>query len=381
MKRNIYAGCGVLPEGVEPVGQVSLPVTDEHGFYEIRFESIGGLGAHLAGQMLAEAGVLRMGLNGAHFSSYGSEKKGSPIKSYVRFCAPRQEVRSASPVLQPHLVAVFHEGLLRTENVAGGLRPGGVIVVNSKRSPGEIRARLGVEGATVATVDALGIAVEERTRVNTALLGAVTRLSGFLDPEAVKETIRHTFQRKYPQLVEANLRTFDRGAAEVRLDVGVARDGAAPAFSLPEPLYGYRNAPIGGTIVNPGNSVLKDLSGSRQGFLPAFQREKCVDCAMCEIACPDFCFVWQDNPNPQARNRRMLAGIDYQYCKGCLKCVEVCPTGALVKMREAEGFAEEERVARFPGLLSEAGRAGDGAPPGAAASRAGLAEVPRAARA
>lgn len=373
--------CGVFPEGVEPVRQVSLPVTDENGFYEIRFESIGGLGAHLAGQMLAEAGVLRMGLNGAHFSSYGSEKKGSPIKSYVRFCAPGQEVRTASPVLQPHLVAVFHEGLLRTENVAGGLRPGGVIVVNSKRSPGEIRARLGVEGATVATVDALGIAVEERTRVNTALMGAVTRLSGFLDPEAVKETIRETFRRKYPQLVEANLRTFDRGGAEVRLDVAVARDGAAPAFTRPEPLYGYRNAPIGGTIVNPGNSVLKDLSGSRQGFLPAFQREKCVDCAMCEIVCPDLCFVWQDNPNPQARNRRMLAGIDYQYCKGCLKCVEVCPTAALVKMREAEGFAEEERVARFPGLALEAGRAGDGVPPGAAVSRAGLAEVPRAARA
>ena len=53
-------------------------------FFELRLESIGGLGAHAAGQVLATAGVLRMGLNGAHFSSYGSEKKGSLVRSFVR---------------------------------------------------------------------------------------------------------------------------------------------------------------------------------------------------------------------------------------------------------------------------------------------------------
>ena len=45
-----------------------LPGAGDDGFFGIRFESIGGLGAHLAGQILAEAGVLRQGLNGAHFS-------------------------------------------------------------------------------------------------------------------------------------------------------------------------------------------------------------------------------------------------------------------------------------------------------------------------
>ena len=34
------------------------PFTD--GFFELRFESIGGLGAHGAGQVLAAAAVLRM---------------------------------------------------------------------------------------------------------------------------------------------------------------------------------------------------------------------------------------------------------------------------------------------------------------------------------
>ena len=56
-------------------------------FFEIRFESIGGLGAHAAGQVIAAAAVLRMGLNGSHFSSYGSEKKGqlNDFESYSAY--------------------------------------------------------------------------------------------------------------------------------------------------------------------------------------------------------------------------------------------------------------------------------------------------------
>lgn len=50
------------------------------GFYEIRLESIGGLGANLAGKMLAETGALELGFNAANFSSYGSEKKAHPSK-------------------------------------------------------------------------------------------------------------------------------------------------------------------------------------------------------------------------------------------------------------------------------------------------------------
>ena len=78
-----------------------LPGADPDGFFGIRFESIGGLGAHLAGQILAEAGVLRQGLNGAHFSSYGSEKKGTPVKSFVRFCAARPRGPHEQPDRDP----------------------------------------------------------------------------------------------------------------------------------------------------------------------------------------------------------------------------------------------------------------------------------------
>lgn len=58
----------------------TLPQKNALGFYEIRLESIGGLGANLAGKMLAETGALELGFNAANFSSYGSEKKGPRSK-------------------------------------------------------------------------------------------------------------------------------------------------------------------------------------------------------------------------------------------------------------------------------------------------------------
>jgi Pyruvate/2-oxoacid:ferredoxin oxidoreductase gamma subunit len=100
-------------------GTVSLPHADR--FFEIRLESIGGLGAHAAGQVLATAAVLRMGLNGAHFSSVGSERKGSLVRSFVRLGRVDRPIRTSAPVEAPDAVVVFHAALLHNPATLAGL--------------------------------------------------------------------------------------------------------------------------------------------------------------------------------------------------------------------------------------------------------------------
>lgn len=327
-----------------------LPKKNELGFFEIRLESIGGLGANLAGKMLAEAGVMGLGLNGSNFSSYGSEKKGSPVKAFVRFCEPEVEVRAHSPIEQPHVVGVFHEALYKTIDVCSGIYPDSIVLVNSTRDFDEVRKDLKLEFGTLAVVDALSIAVEEKTKVNTAMLGALFRVCEFLDPEVMKNVIRRTFEKKYPHMVEPNIRTFERGYNEVQFKTYEAsEDAVSRAFTRPEPALGYETQPLGGIVINPGNSILKDLSGSRQGFLPDWYEDKCIHCAACDTVCPDLCFVWEEKADKKGRPQMFLQGIDYQYCKGCQKCVEVCPTDALTTLREETGFADEHRMPhKFP---------------------------------
>jgi len=327
------------------------------GFFGIRFESIGGLGAHLAGQMLGEAGVLRQGLNGSHFSSYGSEKKGTPVKSFVRFCAPDRAIRTNSPVETPQVVAVFHEALAKSMDLTAGLVPDGTLVVNTRSTPDEARERFHLRSGTVATLDALGIAVEEKTRVNTAMLGAVVRVCPFIDPDAVRDTIRDTFARRHPEVVDANIRTFDRGYEELeQATYPVPPDAVASAPVRAAPSFGYLQAPIGGTILEPANSVAKDLSGSRQGFIPALDLDKCVHCGLCDIVCPDLCLVWEEEPADDGGFAVKLRGIDYRYCKGCRKCVDDCPTGALTEIREEDGWADAHTVPLYPALETAGAR-------------------------
>lgn len=324
-----------------------LPKKNELGFFEIRLESIGGLGANLASKMLAEAGVVGAGLDGVNFSSYGSEKKGSPVKGHIRFCDEGTLIRDTSPVERPHVVGVFHEALFKTINVSSGIYEDSIVLVNSLKEPGELKELLKMNAGTIAVVDATGIALEEKTKVNTAMLGALFRLCEFLDPESMKAIIKKSFEKRYPHLVEPNIRTFERGFNEMKFEsYKLAPGETMPAFvRMDTPVLGYETQPMGGVVVNPGNTILKDLSGSREGMMPHFHEDKCINCAACDTVCPDFCFVWNEEADKKGRPQMMLQGIDYQYCKGCLKCVIACPVEALTGEREtADGYAEANRV-------------------------------------
>ena len=118
---------------------VNLPCVNENGYYEIRLESIGGLGANLCGKLLGELGAVYLGLNSATFSSYGSEKRGSPVKSYVRWSDPGQEILLNSPIERPHLLILFHRALSKTLPVTAGVEENCIIIVNTNATPQQIR--------------------------------------------------------------------------------------------------------------------------------------------------------------------------------------------------------------------------------------------------
>jgi pyruvate ferredoxin oxidoreductase gamma subunit len=347
----------IAPAAQSDRAAVALPRRDR--FFELRFESIGGLGAHAAGQILASAAVLRMGLNGAHFSSYGSEKKGSAVRSFVRLGRADRPVRTSAPVEAPDAIVVFHAALLDHPLTFAGLRADGTVIVALPRQPSpdsrhttsDVFARL-PRTARVMLIDALGIAVAEKSRPNAVLLGAICTAFPFLERAAVLDALATEFAGKHPEAVAANERAFRRGEVELQLLDGVGRaDGDVP-IARPQPVWGFETQPIGGVIPEPGNTIWNDLSTSRTGWLPVLDAHACIHCGTCDLVCPDYCLVW--GPGDAAgRFARMLRGIDYRYCKGCLRCVESCPTGALEKTAETPGLARARRVPLFPELLPQ----------------------------
>ena len=328
---------------------VSLPHASE--FFEIRFESIGGLGAHAAGQVLAGAAVLRMGLNGAHFSSYGSEKKGSSVRSFVRVGPSDMPVRTSAPVERPDAIVVFHIALLKNPATLAGLKRDGTLIYNAPGGtvPPELAAL--PRTARAIRVDALGIAMREKSRPNAVLLGTLCAAYPFLSDQAVLEALTEEFAGKHPEAVATNERAFRAGAGEFEVLDGIGRSEGDLPIASSDPLWGYETQPLGGIIPEPGNTVWNDLSASRTGWMPVLHKEDCIHCGMCDLVCPDLCLVWGDGEEG-SKYERQLMGVDYRYCKGCLRCIESCPTGALQKEAETPGLADKLRVPLFPNLIS-----------------------------
>lgn len=329
---------------------VHLPQLSDSGCYEMRLESIGGMGANLCGKLLGELGAVYLGLNASAFSSYGSEKRGSPVKSYVRWCGADREILHNSPVERPQLLALFHPALAKNLPVTAGLDENSVTVINTSLSPEEARHELRLYGGTVCCVDALGLALKSKSRLNMVMLGAIARASGFIPLEAVKALITDTLGKKYPAMLQSNLTGIDMGCNNVSTK-HFAPDGRYEKLPYEEyrSRWGYENAPIGGVNPHFGSTVSNDLSPSREGYIPLFIYDKCIHCGLCDSTCPDM--VFQFLPGEFKGKPAMTNwGLDYHHCKGCLRCVEVCPTGALVTAREQE-HSEKKWAVRNKDLI------------------------------
>ena len=102
---------------------------------EIRWHGRGGQGAKTASLLLADA-AFNTGKYIQGFPEYGPERTGAPLTAYNRISTT--PIRSHSNVYYPDYVVVVDDTLLEAVPVAQGIRDGGAIVINTKKSLEEI---------------------------------------------------------------------------------------------------------------------------------------------------------------------------------------------------------------------------------------------------
>ncbi len=334
-------------------------------YYEIRLESIGGLGANLCGKMLGELGVKYLDINSSNFSSYGSEKTGTPVKGFVRYCKKEKEIRVHSPVTEPDLLVVFHQALINDESVWKGCTTDTAVIIGLEAGQKLPNMPKEAKKCLFYGLEAQKIAMETHSRINVVMLGASLRLMGLEDISAGEQICKETLGKKYPDALKANLEGMKRGFEEVeKIELSFSEDIQEDENKKQtgQTKWGYANAPIGGINPNFGNTVVSDLSPSRQGYIPIFIKERCINCGLCHSTCPDMVFQFARG---EYKGREMMInqGLDYYHCKGCLRCVDVCPVNALVRGLEAEHpdkdyFIPNQELLRKPDYYEEAGADG-----------------------
>ena len=88
-------------------------------------------------------------------------------------------IRTREKIYAPDIVIVLDPSLMKIVNVETGLKAGGLVILNSKKSADEIRKETGLK-ARLALVDASTIAMETmRVPItNTTMLGALLKGTG-----------------------------------------------------------------------------------------------------------------------------------------------------------------------------------------------------------
>ena len=167
---------------------------------EIRIHSRGGQGGVIAGKILAVA-AFKEGKYVQTFPSFGVERRAAPVLTFVR--VDDHPIRIRNQVYQPDHVVVMDASLLASADVTAGLKEGGWILVNSSK---DIHSFSFPNKFRIATVDASAIALKNKLGtvtqpiVNTAILGAISKVLQIAGIESVVEAIRE----EVPSKPEAN---------------------------------------------------------------------------------------------------------------------------------------------------------------------------------
>ena len=185
---------------------------------EIRWHGRGGQGAKTASLLLADA-AFNTGKYIQGFPEYGPERMGAPITAYNRISD--EPITIHSNIYEPDYVVVVDDTLLEAVDVTAGLKKEGAIVINTTKSPDEVRGLLkGYEGK-VCTIDAKTISIETLGKYfpNTPMLAAIVKVSGIMPEEDflndMVESFKHKFAKK-PEVIDGNMAALKRSLEEVK---------------------------------------------------------------------------------------------------------------------------------------------------------------------
>ena len=186
---------------------------------EIRWHGRGGQGAKTACLLLADV-AFSSGKHVQGFPEYGPERMGAPITAYNRITDEHCKVHSN--IYIPDYVVVVDETLLKSVDVTSGLKETGALIINTKKSPDEVRTMLKGYKGRVCAVDAEKISMETlgRNFPNTPMLAAVVKVSNVIDQERFIKDMRESFEHKFaskPNVIEGNMKALVKAMEEVKV--------------------------------------------------------------------------------------------------------------------------------------------------------------------
>jgi len=157
---------------------------------EIRLHGRGGQGVVTAAELLAVA-AWEDGVYSQAFPTFGSERMGAPVASFVRL-NKEEAIKLRSQIYSPDHLIVQDPTLIGAVDIFQGLKPGGVIVINTDKLPANMPDLKDYKVVQIPATDIalkiLGVPIP-----NTILLGAFAAATGLISLEGIIKGINERF--------------------------------------------------------------------------------------------------------------------------------------------------------------------------------------------
>ncbi|MCD6492534.1 MAG: 2-oxoacid:acceptor oxidoreductase family protein [Archaeoglobaceae archaeon] len=266
---------------------------------EIRIHGRGGQGVVTASKIIAEA---------AHFEGYysqsipyfGAERRGAPVQAFSRLSD--KPIFRVSQIYHPDIVMVFDLSLIKIPEVLSGLKSNSFAILNSKNPLSVAKNVVYVNATDIAmnnNLIASGLPIP-----NIPMLGALLKTNIPISYEAMLNAIEQYFGEK-----EETFKAFEEGFKKSKL--------ARLKFKKRKI---KRDIDIRCEL--PVSYPCEGVAGRTDLWRfvkPVIDANKCNKCMNCWLHCPEGVIMESED----------AVVINYDYCKGCMICKEVCPRDAI----------------------------------------------------
>ena len=311
------------------------------------------------------------------YFKYDSKKSGVVTISNLR--VSKEDIKRPYYIKKANLLVCTKDSYLLKYDIVDKIKKGGTfILVSSKKGdelikflPNKVKKTIIDKEIKMYVIDANKIAEECNipNKISMILESIIFKVAGLVNYDLIigkiKEQIKKKFAKKGEEIVNANLEAIKRSEdaleeVEINMTSLNADEKINPSLITDKVLL-YESSLKGDSLTvkdfiknkdgsfKPGTSKLEKRDIAK--MLPCWNKENCIECNMCALACPHavirpfaltidevnkFNLEGKVKKIPGKDDLYFYMAISKENCTGCGVCASVCPAKEkALKMKEA----------------------------------------------
>lgn len=319
------------------------------------------------------------------YFEYDSKKSGSLTTSHLR--VSKNPIKSPYILEHSDIIAIHNFSFVGRYDLTQNLRKNGIVILNTTLNKDEVAKflpkkfvdDLNTAKAKLYIINAQKIAEEVGlgSKINVIMQTAFFKLANIIDYDLAKqkmqEAIKKTYGKKGDDIVNKNLNAIDLAEKSLQecnyqnisSNENILIKGTSDEYynDFIKPIENLRGNDLPVSKFDASGYVptdtTKHLKRGIASHLPCWNKDNCIQCGMCVVACPHSVInsklIDEDNikdcpENFEVANAFGVTGKKFKLqispldCTGCGVCEKVCPAkNKALKMTPTNEILDKER--------------------------------------